>query len=280
MGKVVYHYCSMESFLNIIRSKTLRLGDPMKMNDSEEIIVFFNKIDDVYYDRINKRAGTRIKKADVIKRLQKYGNDSVFVASFSPDNDNLNLWARYADKCNGVAIGFDFSKVLDIENNTLNLRKVEYIDDSELSEKDKLKNELETRADEVEQIITEQAITESGLIEEIFIKIFLPTIVFVKNHYYKSENESRLMYDSKKAYLEHIKDCDVLASPIPCPLKHGFKSTSNNLIEYVELDITNCISSVVLGSNCTLSVDEAVRMIEAIYGTRVMVEKSKLTYRG
>lgn len=36
--KIYYHYCSVDTFFNIMQTATLRLGNPLSMNDSAEII--------------------------------------------------------------------------------------------------------------------------------------------------------------------------------------------------------------------------------------------------
>ena len=38
-NEIWYHYCSAESFMDIIKNKTLRLTDLRHMNDMEELIL-------------------------------------------------------------------------------------------------------------------------------------------------------------------------------------------------------------------------------------------------
>lgn len=36
--RIYYHYCSVDTFFNIMQTSTIRLGNPLFMNDSAEII--------------------------------------------------------------------------------------------------------------------------------------------------------------------------------------------------------------------------------------------------
>ena len=39
-----YYYCSLKTFLNIIKNKKIYLSDPLKMNDDLEIKLYLNKL--------------------------------------------------------------------------------------------------------------------------------------------------------------------------------------------------------------------------------------------
>jgi|GEM_PF-1894866 len=39
-NKIYYHYCSVDTFYNILQTDIIRFGNPLKMNDSAESIWF------------------------------------------------------------------------------------------------------------------------------------------------------------------------------------------------------------------------------------------------
>lgn len=41
-----YYYCSLSTFLNIIKNKSIYLSDPLKMNDNLEIKWYIDKLND------------------------------------------------------------------------------------------------------------------------------------------------------------------------------------------------------------------------------------------
>ena len=43
--RIYYHYCSVDTFFNIIQTSTLRLGNPLSMNDSAEILWFLELVE-------------------------------------------------------------------------------------------------------------------------------------------------------------------------------------------------------------------------------------------
>ena len=43
--KTVYHYCSLDNFLNIVKNKTIRLSDVNKYNDYLELKSLLNSIE-------------------------------------------------------------------------------------------------------------------------------------------------------------------------------------------------------------------------------------------
>jgi len=52
--RVIYHYCSLETFKAIIEDKTLRLSDITRSNDSEETRYIVNIIKKTFHEDIRK----------------------------------------------------------------------------------------------------------------------------------------------------------------------------------------------------------------------------------
>lgn len=46
MGRVIYHYCSINTFDSIMRNKTIRLSDITKSNDSKEKQIIYHHLRD------------------------------------------------------------------------------------------------------------------------------------------------------------------------------------------------------------------------------------------
>ena len=45
-NKIYYHYCSVDTFHNILQTGTIRFGNPLNMNDSAEIIWLLEMVKD------------------------------------------------------------------------------------------------------------------------------------------------------------------------------------------------------------------------------------------
>ena len=120
-NNIVYHYCTVETFLNIIKNHTLRLSDLCSSNDKAEMKILFSNLKNEILNQYRKREDffeTIIYGMDVdesfdfiLKRMiYKMNNDinqMLFGTCFSEKGDLLGQWREYADKGTGIAIGFN-----------------------------------------------------------------------------------------------------------------------------------------------------------------------------
>lgn len=106
--KIYYHYCSIETFYNILQTGTIRFGNPLNMNDSAEIIWLLKMVKDF----VSKKGGydSILKDWDLIENILKTlleEMDYPYIFCLSKDKDVLSQWRSYANDGKGVAIGFD-----------------------------------------------------------------------------------------------------------------------------------------------------------------------------
>ena len=108
MNKIVYHYCSVDTFLNIIKNANVWLSDIEKSNDYQECIrcrEYVNKgMEEYLGDDIDALQAWRTWYEKGV-----YSNFSMktFCACFSGSKDKLSQWRGYAQDGKGIAIGFD-----------------------------------------------------------------------------------------------------------------------------------------------------------------------------
>lgn len=149
----VYHYCSFDSFYNIIRSKKFRLGDLTTMNDPTELGLrnvnwadeIFNAYKKNYFDFTYTVNGVKCGMKEYLKILKlqsalsangKY-SDLYFALCMSKKVDDLNQWRVYGDNGKGVCIGFNEDKIVDYQDSHKGFmyKEMEYIDFSLITEK-------------------------------------------------------------------------------------------------------------------------------------------------
>lgn len=120
--KNLYHYCSLETFYNIIDSNCFWLSHPKFMNDLSEYqysIVAIKKFIHKYNEKItNNDASKELLKlieSDVKNYKCKFkGIDAAryeklhFFTCFSSDGDSLPMWSMYKGNNIGISIGLDF----------------------------------------------------------------------------------------------------------------------------------------------------------------------------
>ena len=119
-NKVVYHYCSVETFKKIIENATLRATNIRKSNDYSEVIntidcfsfamrIAIRKYADEYPDDVIFKEFTRGDELDTDELIRKAIDNptcTYYCTCFSEARDLLSQWRGYADDGKGVAIGF------------------------------------------------------------------------------------------------------------------------------------------------------------------------------
>lgn len=128
-NKTVYHYCSVETFLNIIRNATLRLTDVEKSNDYAERTYMEALIIEELQKRSEQTALGYIFNQMIEENYRTlYSNANLYACCFSEEKDLLSQWRAYADNGTGVAIGFSgkYLEQTDKDLYGLKFRKVNY----------------------------------------------------------------------------------------------------------------------------------------------------------
>lgn len=201
MGKVVYHYCSVETFLKIIKNKELWLTDVTKSNDSEEIRLAYNQLIYELDMRIEKckQNGSDKQPFEKCKKLLlgyfDINNILFHVCCFSADRDSLSQWAMYADNATGVAIGFDSDYFINLQNNRSRIKfaKVDY---SLVAFIDIINEKVKQMLDEYD-IVKDKSDSWLETFLNFIINDFMEIFCFYKNSCFMQENEYRLVYNSK-----------------------------------------------------------------------------------
>ena len=106
-NKLVYHYCSIETFLSIIQNSVLRLTDIEKSNDYSERVYMETLILKQFQKKINNNLNGYLLDNFIVKYYQSlYTSSNLYASCFSEDGDLLSQWRAYADNGTGVSIGF------------------------------------------------------------------------------------------------------------------------------------------------------------------------------
>lgn len=109
-AEILYHYCNLQAFMSIIKTKQLWLTDPRSMNDSTECWWYMTVLKDVLSE-LYKKENIDVARLNEIHQMA-YANGSFrkFLTSFSEEENSLSQWRGYADDGRGFAIGFDVKK--------------------------------------------------------------------------------------------------------------------------------------------------------------------------
>lgn len=116
--EVVYHYCSLSTFMSIISSKTLRMTNITKSNDCRELEYcahmygsrlekkFSQPMWEAYYQKDDPSSSWNIDFYQLIYNALNNAALTYYTACFSSAPDKLSQWRGYAGDGCGIAIGF------------------------------------------------------------------------------------------------------------------------------------------------------------------------------
>lgn len=259
---IIYHYCSVESFFNIITSKVLWLSDIEYMNDRLE-----GQWSNETFKNLDIQANA-IVSSDIKQRYEELDSKKQYVFSLSENGDKLSQWRGYANDGKGIAIGFS--------KKTLGLSYLVNEADGKESYTQKLglmkmiynQDEQENLFHQIIDSITDIKLEDNRLIliKELSNKY--------KNPSFEEEEEVRIVYIP-----ENKTDADKIS-------KIKYRVSNEQIIGYHEFQLTDrdryrsdLIPKIILGPKCTLEESDLQKFLQS-YGLRqTKIQKSISSYR-
>lgn len=271
---MLYHYCSVEKFKNIIDSKVLWLSDLTKSNDTQEITRTFNDL----WQSVKQRLLTSDLDINIVKQeIEVLDNqyaieiliDQPYGSCFCLNGDVLQQWQEYGDRTKGIVMGFDISWFTGLKKQmphpSVNIEQA--IGYSEVLYHTKNVEDGFYR-------ICYEAIKEYGL--SAWIMGIRPTFkhysAFIKNPTFFGEYESRIVYYPIDAH--DFKESDLkIIGPVDSPFKHY-------CLPWTKGNGDNAIKVIGLGCNCELS-DADIKDVLSNAGVlgKFEIFKSHCSYR-
>lgn len=128
--QLLYHYCSTHSFLEILKSKTLRLGNVLLMNDYKELQWFNDLCIQVVGDVEKTPRPEALPDRDkFLFRLRKILGqpkfDHIYASCFSRSVDDLSQWRGYADDGKGVCFGINADTLKEVHRKLVESTPIE-----------------------------------------------------------------------------------------------------------------------------------------------------------
>lgn len=234
--RIYYHYCSVDTFFNIMQTSTIRLGNPLFMNDSAEIIWLLELLKN--YVAKNKNCVEILKQWNLIKQminklLQKI--DVPFIFCLSKGNDVLSQWRSYADDGKGVAIGIDVNRLLKLDTELLVGKDIIYDDKEQMKllEQKKLDDSLDDFIEELEMALQGENETEIYSKVRKVASYILNEAIICKNPAFEEEREFRILClpskVSEKSMVSEIK----------------FRSNNEQILPYREIYFDGYVHEII-----------------------------------
>lgn len=279
MGNVVYHYCSVEAFFNIIKNSCFWMSDVGQSNDYEEC----RKIKEYVNGRMEEYLAKDEKALECWKKWYKIEEKDApqvkrtFCVSFSEKEDWLSQWRGYAQDASGIAIGVDrdvLEQLNSVYDYIIAFGKVSYgIDDSA----ERIKKEL------IEKL---QYKTIPNVLED-FLTNYGTKFPYIKNKCFEEEDEWRAVVCTCVSQYYCIPSSNEISFS-----KIKYRTTDGKLIPYIEMNFekikNNFIKEIIIGSKSKVSVGDVYDLLEyyGYYGQDehntkrpIGIRVSRATYR-
>lgn len=279
-NKIIYHYCSLNTFHEIIKNSTMRISDMDVSNDSNERKLFIENV---------KSMEGNYKSQGFISQLFTGKNNYGFAMCFSSLKDSLGQWRGYGDDGKGISIGFDENLVKTVNN--LNCPLIQY--DNVLYNKDEQSIKTRDILYEISSIFPTETITESNR-DKITFKYYGKLEILklkCKNKQFTEEHESRIMIcvKNKNDWLKALNEYNLNDNNFVFSKINSVSST-NKIISYIDINFEkikqDLIKEIWIGPKSYIQEDDIIKFLllnEYENGNNVLkninVYKSNLTYR-
>ena len=301
LPKTLYHYCSLNTFLNIIRNKSIWVSDIERSNDALELISLRQLLSKFINADMNEIIENTMMNGDKEKaknlwNLRDNFNDMLhrkvaktFAFCLSEEKDLLSQWRGYADDGKGVSIGFKSEYIKGIERFTLEVSRYP----SMAFSFDKVEYRPSQARSFIRKQIKDFKFKTCETVEEYQEALYYITTrvssraPFFKTEAFSEEKEWRLVLicfinalaknNFSEFYSKDIQFKDV-----------DYAISQNGLIPHVEIqfsDISNAISEVVIGPKCE-ETEMDIRnflvfmgALKNINDNSIKISKSRASYR-
>lgn len=281
--KVLYHYCSTESFIRIVESKSIWLCAHNTMNDFHE----------------GERHGRLIK--EIAKKYITDGNKKIindflncyhinrpndFFFSLSEESDLLSQWRGYGDDGAGVSIGFnmeyfDLERFIPFRNSSLKdnlgIYQIEYETEDALAHQSKQITEV------IEEITSKNYTTEEDRQKDIIMDACLlrQYAKSIKNVAFIEEKEWRIAHSPHLGF-KNDGTLDLVMEGATSEMK--FRTSKNQIVPYFEYSFSEKkdvlpITKVTLGPKHPFNHDNLSYLLAKHGYATANRAASKATYR-
>lgn len=316
--KIVYHYCSLESFKKIIENKTVRLTNITKSNDRAEIKYYYEEFEQILRTSCKKFCKEHVENNDVKELFKNIDyealmsgaviNDTLvyYAACFSSEADLLSQWRGYADDGVGVAIGFNVESLKKPKETPVDKARFSQISYGIEGEKEKLTQLIENKlldAKRKHEKYNSIGAYESAISE--IVGMMRINAVFYKNILFQEEKEWRFVYypfgsifnlklnDKYREFSKNRPFYDRMSELMTYEHKVNdlvigklsFGITGNKITSYVDMSFANTkkpiIEEIIIGPKAEID-DNDLRLFLIANGfdlTKIEIKKSKATYR-
>lgn len=306
--KIIYHYCTIEAFLNILKSSQIYLSSTKYMTDSLESKWILRSLEKI--EKQKNRVGLERIYISNIRSIISRPLGGIYIACFSSHKDMLSQWRGFAKDGSGIAIGFNanalkqagilnmasFSNLLlgkvlydeisqeQVVNSVINYYMALINEEQEAQKKSQTVSSSKAKFS-YERVTISQVLKDKNDYEDtvnLYIKKAAQALIFLsyllKNNTFSEEDEYRICYYGQIDFLNDFSSDE--KSIIIDAL--SFRTFNDKIIPYYPLNFNGCknlIQKIIMGPKCQTQ-ESTIRMVLKKYGyCDAAVFKSASSYR-
>lgn len=291
LGRIIYHYASLQSFLSIIENQSLFCTNINYLNDKKEyqhgidqILKVVKKLqEENFYKIILDNFNDHI---DIFYKKQRY------VSCFSKEGDMLSQWRAYANQGKGVSIGFDLNNFESSVHQLLTGSQVLYDEELQLKSIENIMKIIINNFEEIKEKVNWDDYGYERMVQLTIIDFLEAIIPTYKSMSFSEEKEFRFQYNVdgnvvKKEYEEiHFRTTESMLVPYII-LDSAYKRYKRDLendgheIEHSFLIKNLPIKEIIIGYSLDfeltkISIEE---LLEKYEYKNVEIKKSLIPYR-
>lgn len=252
-NEIVYHYCGINAFINIVQHSKIWLSDVFKSNDSQELLWAMENVKKEILQMIGDE-GT-LKSLDMgfnlLNPIENVGLTSYFISCFSEEEDLLSQWCKYAEDGQGIAIGFSKDLLLKLNSicHGLSFRKVVY------SRKEQEIVFKKVAMENLKKMSSKRAAHVALELAQNYAEEFL----LCKNPSFDEEIEWRIVFTSEAGRKVNFNECGYkIQNP-------NIRVSKGNIVAFYELDFSDIkqdiIKSIVVGPKSKVTKTDLVKLL-------------------
>lgn len=281
MKDVIYHYCNVDGFYNIIKDSTIWLCDVSKSNDYQECVLCKDRINEAIEEIMSKdKKNLDAWRWGINNGLELNREIFTYCACFSEDCDQLSQWRGYANNGQGLSIGFDKKLLVELgKSDPYRIKFAPIIYDKR--EQDKY----------VDSIVRDNLKTvEYKGIGHVAIELntnYNLKFPFIKNSSFMEENEWRIAVNSRPGLHSALKLSDDFTFS-----EVKFHVANEKLISYIEMNFSRVknelIKEIWIGPKSEVTENDVLNFLntsgyyegaEYNYNKPILIKKSSSSYR-
>ena len=298
--EILYHYCSLKTFLDIMKNKSIWVSDIERSNDFLELIALrkllanhinadLNEIIDKHMmsdgDKEKAKNLWRLRDDFMSRLTTAYARTFVFCLSEEPDL--LSQWRGYADDGNGMVIGFKTSFFEKLGRKNLETKiPVAFAFDQITYDESVAKDYIHRQLDQYNWYNCNEIEEYEDSLKKLTARISIDA-PFYKKKAFAEEKEWRLVISHFVNNFGSIKLSELDDSS--CSFGEiEYIVSNNNLVPHIDIkikDMKNAIAKIIIGPKCKEKVADirqflvCMGILDNIGDASISILKSRASYR-